>query len=118
MPDDEPVAIEDSSRMGEFQMTGDYSLMVDGENDPDAQIFQSDLSLQFVILSSELSVPLVLDLRSSQVRGISEETIERKAGGGLNLLDTSGAENLGAFEVGPQGLGFVLDGREIQIKSR
>ena len=76
-----------------------------------------EISLQFIVLSSQLSPQLLLDLRKNQVLGISAEFIERKSEG-LRLLGTDGAKALGEFEVGPQGLKVVLDGRKIEIRSR
>jgi hypothetical protein len=117
MPGDEPVVIEDSPSKGEFRLTEEYSLVIDNKKDPTAQVFQSDISLQFVVLSSQLSPQLLLDLRKNRVLGISTEMIERRAEG-LDLLNTSGAEQLGAFEIGPQGLKLIVGAQVIEIRSR
>jgi hypothetical protein len=118
MPENEPVPGGVVLEQAEFQRTGDYSLIIEGVEDPGARIFQSDLSLQFLILSSELEVPLLLDLRKNRVLAISPEEIERKGEDDLDLRSTQGVEELGTFEVGSEGLSLALDGREISIRSR
>jgi len=122
MPEKEPVVVDQTAEAavdaGAFRLTEEYILLIGDAEDPTAQIFQSDVTLQFVVLSSQISSPLVLDLRRSQVLGVSPEMIVRKAENTLDLPSTSGAEELGSFEVGATGLSLTLNGQKLQIRSR
>lgn len=118
MPQAVPVGSVSAPIAGNFQLTEDYRLVIDNEDDPRAQIFQSDVDLQFVVLSSQLTSPLVLDLRNNTVLAVSPEMVRQAGGDRLDLPSTSGAEDLGSFEVGPEGLSFAWRGREIRVKSR
>lgn len=111
-------SVVETADSGAFSLVEQYSFWIDEELDGSAQIYQSDVTTQFIILSSKLSFPVVLDLGKSYVLGISSDAIKRKNGDTLDLQFSSGGEELGSFEVGPEGLSSTFDGKRIQLRSR
>ncbi len=112
------VSAEAKANAGAFRLAEEYILLIGDDEDPTAQIFQSDVELRLLILSSELSSPIVLDLRRNQMLSVPREAIIRKSGNTLDLIGGNAAEDLGAFEVGAEGLRLTFDGRLFQIRSR
>jgi len=118
LPSENLASVDEIPAAGGFKLTNEYSLLIGEEEDSAAQIFQSDATLQLVVLSSQLPSPLVLDLRLSQVRGVSTEMIVRGTNDTLDLPSLAGGQDLGHFEVGAEGLSLTLNDRKIQIRSR
>jgi len=121
MPAAELVAFDETpaaAGTGAFSPTEEFTVAVEGVEDPDAQVFQSDATLQFVVITPQLHTPIVLDIRTSQVLGISPKMIERKANNTLDVSNASDAEKLGAFEVGAEGLSLTVRGTVLQMRSR
>jgi hypothetical protein len=112
---EEPVSV---TADGTFRLTDDYALLIEGKEDPTAQIYQSEETLQFLVLSAELSFPLLLDLRGNEVSRLTDEMIIRRDGNKLDLVDSVSPDVLGSFEVGAEGLTFTWKERMIQIRSR
>lgn len=121
MPAAELADFEDtpaSTGAGSFRATEEFTVVVEGAEDPDAQVFQSDTTLRFVVISSQLYAPVMLDVKTSQVLGISPEMIERQSNNTLDVPSTSGTDQLGEFEVGAEGLSLTVRGKVVQMRSR
>jgi hypothetical protein len=111
-------SIVEEAETGAFSLVQQYSFWVDDKLDANAKIYQSEVSTQFIIFSSQFSYSLILDLERSRVLRVSSEALERKAGETLDVQLLSEAEDLGPFEVGLEGLSSTFEGRTIQLRSR
>lgn len=114
LPPDEDQDSEMSQDL--LTATNQFQVFVDGEADQGAEVFESPVTLEFVVLFSDFDEAVVLDVKSS-----SFSTLERSA---VQRYDTAvklepGVEAVpqGSFSLSGEGLGFELGGREIRLKT-
>jgi hypothetical protein len=103
---------------GALQITREFALFVSDVEDPSAEIYQSESTMQFIILSSKLSFPVVLDLRQNAILGASLGMLSRNPDNTLDLDPSFAPEKVGGFEIGPQGPTFVLKGERVEMRNR
>jgi hypothetical protein len=103
---------------GSLRPTREFLLFVNEVEDPSAEVFQSASTLQFLILSSELPFPVLLDLRENSILGTSRDMVSRNPDGTLDLAPSFATEQLGGFEIGTRGPIFTLKGEKVEMKSR
>lgn len=100
-----------------FQLQEEYALWVDGQESQGGRVYHSESRLQFLLLSQDLPFPLLLDLRSGEVRKVSSREIQE----GDSFLHLSGEhrrEVVGRYEVGTEGVSFQAAGRQIRMTPR
>jgi thiol-disulfide isomerase/thioredoxin len=97
----------------------DYVVTVDGAA-VKADVWQSRIAGELLILSDELSSPVRLVLRSARAESVQFMKVDRRADGGLTLLPEAADKFLGNFKVsaGGQGVSFEMDGRAIELKQK
>ncbi len=112
-------SIPEGVREKALQPSNQFSLFIDDQEISDAEIFGSDFTLIFVIISSELdSGPLVVDIQRTSIAQILSESVIRNDDGSIIINDSKPSENLGNFEIGTQGMSFQYQGRLIEMRSR
>ena len=102
----------------DFQLA-DYVVEIDGER-ARADVWQSRLASQILILSPQLVFPVRLRLSDAQVDTVHLMKVDKRPDGGLTLLPGAADRSLGKFEVSKDGKGvsFSLDGHAVQLKQK
>jgi uncharacterized membrane protein YphA (DoxX/SURF4 family) len=100
------------------QETQQFALFVEGQEDPDARVLECDATLQFLVFSSSLSSPLIIDIRTTEVRTLENAAVAERSDGSFTLDGSVKGETVGSFEVGTGGLSFDLDGKAIEMRNR
>ena len=102
----------------DFQPT-DYVVTRDGV-ELFADVFQSRLAGQVLILSAELPSPVRLNLRDARAETVQFMKVDRRADGGVTVLPDAADRSLGSFRVSPDGKGvsFDLDGKTVELKEK
>ena len=114
LPPDEDQTAEMSQER--FTATDQFLVFVDGEADQGAEVFESPITLEFIVLFSGFDEVVVLDVKSSSFSTLNSSAVQR-SGSTVELDDSVEAVPQGSFSVGGEGLGFDLDGRKIQLKA-
>jgi len=114
LPPDEDQTAEMSQDL--FTATNQFLVFVDGEADQGAEVFESPITLEFIVLFSDFDEVVVLDVKSSSFSTLNRSAVQR-SGSTVELDDSVEAVPQGSFSVGGEGLGFDLDGRKIQLKA-
>ncbi len=97
----------------------DYVVTVDGVP-VRADVWQSRIAGELLILSDELGSPVRLILREARVETVQFMKVDKRSDGGLTLLPDASDRSLGKFKVaeGGQGVSFRMDGRTIELKQK
>jgi len=101
-----------------FRISDQFTLLIDGQEDTQARIYESDVTLQFLVVSEPLGDPVVLDVKSSKVFEPGKELIRRAVGMEFPLPTGLAMTEAGAFSVGAEGLSFEFKGHRVVVRSR
>jgi len=109
--------IADESGEERFIKTDDYLLVLEGSDVPEAEIYHSQASVTFLVLSPQLSAAVVLKLRSDSVETIAQEMILRGEDGSILLSSEAVFHPEGEFEVDGEGISFAVQGTPLRLRS-
>lgn len=98
-----------------YEPSGQYGLLIEGEEVTDALILESQAALRLILVSGELENPIILDIRSSRVYTVNSSEIRDNADGGIALPVEVDMEEIGEFEVNNDGLSFTLNGKAFNL---
>lgn len=98
-----------------YEPSGQYGLLIEGEEVTDALILESQAVLRLILVSGELENPIILDIRNSRVYRVNSSEIRDNAGGGITLPVEVDMEEIGEFEVDNTGLSFTVDGKAFNL---
>ncbi len=101
-----------------YEPSGQYALLIEGEDVPDAKILESQESLRLILISSGLEKPLVLDIRSSRVYQVNPGEMKEFSGGAVALPEEIDLEAAGEFTVDNGGLSFKLGAKSFSLISK
>jgi thiol-disulfide isomerase/thioredoxin len=103
----------------DFKPNGDYTLVVDGKDVPNAEVYFSERVPAFLILSSRLSSPVLLSVRTQTAETVQLMKVAKQEDGTVNLLADAALAPQGAITVGAEGaVTFAVDKHPVQLKAR
>lgn len=106
------------SLLRDFQPSGDYLLVVDGKEIPQAEIYRSERAAAFLILTSALPAPVLLVPGSWQVATVHIMKVAKRPDGTVDLLADAILEPQGRFEMDGQEVVFTVEGRRVRLGER
>lgn len=102
----------------DFEPVGTYALTSAGERLPDAEIYQSERARAFLVLSSELDGPILVNMRSRRVESVGFMSLARRGDGTIDVLADAEIRPLTSFDAGEDGVTFALGGRQLALTTR
>ncbi len=101
-----------------FRPNNQFVLVVDGTEDPDGKILESDATLEFLLISRLLPAPVILNVHGSKVSQVENLPPSAGEAAELNLPTSIERQEVGNFEVSGEGLKFEFDGHLVLLRSR
>ena len=101
-----------------FLKSDDYLLMVDGREVPEAEIYDRQDPVAFLILAPQLSSPLLVRPQEGGVHSIGTESILKRKDGQVELVLDPDYPPPVTFEVIEDAVTFTIEGREVQMKNK
>lgn len=101
-----------------FEPIGDYSLVVDGETVPGAEIYQSDRARAILVMSSALDQPLLFNLRSRQVQRVGFMSLAKNPSGTIDVLAEADITPVTSFTVDQEGASATVAGTRVALRTR
>ena len=97
----------------------DYVVTFDGAP-VEAEVWQSRIAGEMLIVSDELGSPIRLILREARVETVQFMKVDKRSDGGLTVLRDASDRDLGKFTVaaGASGVSFTMDGHAIELKQK
>ncbi len=115
------IDVATQSRPGaveEFQRNADYLLFVDGREAPDAEIYNSDQSLTFVIIAPRLPSVVLLRPATSAVETVDPGKVAKKDNRRIELQSKPATRSQGQFQLINDAITFRVDGHQVQLKNK
>lgn len=101
-----------------FEPVGTYALSASGKPVPGAEIYQSERARAFLVLSSDLESPLLLNMRSRRVETVGFMSLARRGDGTIDVLADAEIRPVSSFDVSEDGVTFAVGGRQLALTSR
>jgi len=103
----------------DFKPNGDYVLVVDGKEAPNAEIYFSERVPAFLVLSSRLSAPVLLSVRNQTAETVQLMKVAKQPDGTVSLLADAVLAPQGQITVlGEEGVSFTVDKHPVQLRSK
>ncbi len=100
----------------EFEMSGDFQLVVSGEIDREASIFQSRGGV--LVVSDRLPTPVLLVPGAAVLQEVPLLRLVQRSGGRVGLLRGDELKRLGSFSVGNDGVSFSHSGVSAKLQAK
>ena len=97
--------------------THEYLLVLEDSEVPEAEIYHSEESVSFLVLSERIPDSTVLRLKTAAVETIARDMISQGADGTITLSPDVVFHEEGQFEVGADGISFTVEGIHFLLKS-
>lgn len=112
-------AVPSDAVLKDFKPNGDYNLVVDGKEVPNAEVYFSERVPAFLILSSKLGSPVLLSVRSQTAETVQLMKVAKQPDGTVNLLADATLAPQGQFSLlGEEGVSFTIDKHPVQLKTK
>jgi thiol-disulfide isomerase/thioredoxin len=104
----------------ELRPYGDYVLVVDGKEVPNAEIFFAEKAPAFLVITSKLDSPVLLAVRRQTVETVQLMKVSRQENGTVDLLANATLAPQGSFTVVGEGseVNFTVDRHPVQLRTR
>ncbi len=118
LPRREPVLETAGGTPGVLHLADQFLVRVDGSDNEGGQVFESDSDLRLAVQLDGWKELLILDIRTSRVWAVPLERTRRTETGDLEVPPDLPMDEVGDFDVGPEGLTLTYQGNVIQIRNR
>lgn len=101
-----------------FEPNGDFIFMVNGKESPKAEVFFSESARCYLILTSELASPVLVNAPASTVETVDLMKVSRKIDGTIDLLADATLTPSGKYQIRETDILFTVEGKTLQLKQR
>ncbi len=114
------IALPSSAQpaMEGFAPIDKYVFVLDGEEQPGAEIYQSQAAGSFLVITSGLESPVLVAARSAAVSTVNLMKVDQQPNGNVNLLAGSTLEPLGKFTIAGDGIRFTVGDRPAELRNK
>jgi thiol-disulfide isomerase/thioredoxin len=102
----------------DFDPVGMFSLTIDGEAVPKAEIYQSERASAVLVITSKLDNPFMVNLRSRQAEQVSLMSLAKRQDGSIDILADAPIQPIGTFSVQENGITFAYGGKQVALTTR
>jgi len=104
--------------MNDFLPIDKFVFFLDGEEDANAEVYQSQSAGAYLVVPTLSESPLLVQARSAAVSTVNLMKVDRQPNGGVRLLDGAMLAPLGKFTIAGDGIEFSVDGRAAQLRNK
>jgi thiol-disulfide isomerase/thioredoxin len=108
-------AVPSDAVMRGFQRTGDYVLLVNGQEDKGAEIYQNDKIPAYLILPTALPSPVLLTPRAGSVETVNLMKVAKQKDGTVDLLADAVLAPQGKFQILGEKVAFTSEGKAASL---
>lgn len=101
-----------------FAPTGEFSLEVDGEIVPSAEIFHAERARAYLIISSALPSPTMISLQDTSVQHVHLMKVVRRDDGTVDILADAAMRPIGRYTVTEEAVSFQVGEAQVKLKTK
>ena len=104
--------------MSGFLPIDKFVFIIDGEEDVAAEVFQSQAAGAYLVLSTAVESPVLVQARSAVVSTVNLMKVDRQPDGSVNLLAGAALDPLGKFNIAADGITFAVGGGSAELRNK
>ncbi len=102
----------------DFRPSGDYVVVIGGQEAPKAELYQSDVVPGFLIVASQLASPTLVLPREQSVQTVSFMKLLKRPDGAIDILADAELTPVGGFRIEDEQVVFAVDGQQVALRQR
>jgi thiol-disulfide isomerase/thioredoxin len=102
----------------DFQLTGDFVLVVDGQEQPKAEIYKSELVPALMVIADKLASPTLVLPRERSVQTVGFMKVLKRGDGYADVMADANLNPVGSFTLDGEDVVFSVDGESVRLKPR
>jgi len=106
----------DPARVERFLPNPEYVLVVQDQEVLEANIYQSEESVSFLVVNPREPNAILLRIKSRTVEAIPSDQVSLTADGSMRIVSEGGLIPQGQFQLGPEGIAFSVEGVEMRLR--
>jgi len=115
-PSAEPVPSDAVLR--NFELSGDFVLMIDGKEQPKAEIYFSEAARAYVVMASEFASPILVSAPTQSVDTVDLMKVSKQPSGTIDLLADAVLQAAGKYRVDGPNIEFAYSGKTLRLLPR
>ncbi|MEE8347986.1 MAG: MauE/DoxX family redox-associated membrane protein [Acidobacteriota bacterium] len=105
----------DPAGVERFLPNPEYVLVVQDQEVLEANIYQSEESVSFLVVNPRVPYSILLRIKSRTVETLPSDQVSMAAEGFMMIASEGGLTPQGQFQLGPEGIAFTVDGVEMRL---
>lgn len=111
-------AVPSDAVLRNFELSGDFILVVDGKEQPKAEIYQSEPARAFVVMASDLASPILISAATQSVDTVDLMKVAKQPSGAIDLLADAVLQPAGRYKVDGPNIEFTYSGKTLRLAPR
>jgi thiol-disulfide isomerase/thioredoxin len=111
-------AVPSDAHFRGFEPNADFVAVVAGKEDPKAEIFLSSSARSFLLISSELPSPVLVNAPAGTVETVDLMKVARQVDGSVDLLADAALASAGKFKIEGEEIEFSANGKSVRFKQK
>lgn len=101
-----------------FELSGDFVLLVDGKDQPKAEIYFSETARAFVVITPDFPSPILITASTQSVDTIDLMKVAKQPTGTIDLLADAVMQPAGKYVVDGPNISFPYSNRQLRMSPR
>ena len=101
-----------------FEISGDFILLIDGKEQPKAEVYFSETARSFLLIASEFPSPILITAATQSVDTVDLMKVAKQATGTIDLLADAVMQPAGKYAVDGPNIAFTYSGKQLRVSPR
>jgi thiol-disulfide isomerase/thioredoxin len=101
-----------------FELSGDFVLVLEGKEQPKAEIYFSETARAYLLISSDFPSPILVSAPTQSVDSVDLMKVSKQPSGGIDLLADAVLEPAGKYKVDGANIEFTYSGKRLRLSPR
>lgn len=101
-----------------FEISGDFILLIDGQEQPKAEIYHSEPARAFLLITSEFPSPILISAATQSIDTVDLMKVAKQPSGVIDLLADAVMQPAGKYKVDGPNIEFTYSGKKLRMSPR
>ena len=101
-----------------FEISGDFILLIDGKEQPKAEVYFSETARSFLLIASDFPSPILITAATQSVDAVDLMKVAKQPTGTIDLLADAVMQPAGKYAVDGPNIAFTSSGKQLRVSPR
>ena len=101
-----------------FEISGDFILLIDGKEQPKAEVYFSETARSFLLIASDFPSPILITAATQSVDAVDLMKVAKQPTGTIDLLADAVMQPAGKYAVDGPNIAFTYSGKQLRVSPR